>query len=143
MAVLRASHTLIVCVSVCFVLSHVPVFTTLWTVAHQAPLSVGSSRQEYWSGLPFPSPGDLPDQGSNTGLLHHRRILHQLSPQGSPLLVVASLISEHGLWSTQAQVSVVPALPLQHMESSWTRDQDCVPCIGRRILNHWITKVVL
>ena len=38
-------------------------FTTLWTVAHQAPLSMEFSRQEYWSGLPFPSPGDLPDSG--------------------------------------------------------------------------------
>ena len=36
-------------------------FVTLWTVAEQDPLSVGFSRQEYWSGLPFPSPGDLPD----------------------------------------------------------------------------------
>ena len=36
---------------------------TPWTVAHQAPLSMGFSRQEYWSGLPFPSPGDLPDPG--------------------------------------------------------------------------------
>ena len=35
----------------------------LWTVAHQAPLSIGFFRQEYWSGLPFPSPGDLPDPG--------------------------------------------------------------------------------
>ena len=35
-------------------------FVTSWTVAHQAPLSMGFSRQEYWSGLPFPSPGDLP-----------------------------------------------------------------------------------
>ena len=35
----------------------------LWTVAHQAPPSMGFSRQEYWSGLPFPSPGDLPDPG--------------------------------------------------------------------------------
>ena len=34
---------------------------TSWTVAYQAPLSMGFSRQEYWSGLPFPSPGDLPD----------------------------------------------------------------------------------
>ena len=34
---------------------------TLWTVAHQAPLSLGYPRQEYWNGLPFPSPGDLPD----------------------------------------------------------------------------------
>jgi len=38
-------------------------FATLWTVAHQASLSMGFSRQEYWSGLPFPSPGDLPDPG--------------------------------------------------------------------------------
>jgi len=34
---------------------------TPWAVAHQAPLSMGFSRQEYWSGLPFPTPGDLPD----------------------------------------------------------------------------------
>ena len=44
--------------------SRVRLFATLWTVAHQAPLSMGFSRQEYWSGLPFPSPGDLPDPGT-------------------------------------------------------------------------------
>ena len=38
-------------------------YVTPWTVAHQAPLSMGFPRQEYWSGLPFPSPGDLPDPG--------------------------------------------------------------------------------
>ena len=38
-------------------------FATPWTVALQAPLSMGFPRQEYWSGLPFPSPGDLPDPG--------------------------------------------------------------------------------
>ena len=38
-------------------------FATLWTVVHQAPLSMGFSRQEYWSELPFPPPGDLPDSG--------------------------------------------------------------------------------
>ena len=38
-------------------------FATLWAVAHQAPLSMGFSRQEYWSGLPCPSPGDLPNPG--------------------------------------------------------------------------------
>ena len=36
---------------------------TSWTAAHQAPLSTGFSRQEYWSGLPLPSPGDLPNPG--------------------------------------------------------------------------------
>ena len=44
-------------------LSHVRLFATPWTVAHQAPPPMGFSRQEYWSGLPFPSPGDLPDPG--------------------------------------------------------------------------------
>ena len=44
-------------------LSHVQLFVTTWTVDPQAPLSVGFSRQEYWSGLPFPPPGDLPDPG--------------------------------------------------------------------------------
>ena len=43
--------------------SHVHLFATLCTVTHQAPLSMGFSRQEYWGGLPFPSPGDLPDPG--------------------------------------------------------------------------------
>ena len=44
-------------------LSRVQLFVTPWTVAHQASQSMGFSRQEYWSGLPFPSPGDLPYPG--------------------------------------------------------------------------------
>ena len=44
-------------------LSHVTLFVTLWTVACQAPMSVELSKQEYWSGLPFPFPRDLPDPG--------------------------------------------------------------------------------
>ena len=49
-----------------YVLSHsscVRLIATPWTVARQAPLSMGFSSQEYWNGLPFPSPGDLPDPG--------------------------------------------------------------------------------
>ena len=42
---------------------HVRLFVTLWTIAHQPTLSMGFSRQEDWSWLPFPSPGDLPDPG--------------------------------------------------------------------------------
>ena len=45
-------------------LSRVRLFATLFTVAYQAPPSMGFSRQEYWSGLPFPSPGDLPIPGT-------------------------------------------------------------------------------
>ena len=43
--------------------SHVQPFVTLWTVAYQASLSMGFSRQKHWSGLPFPAPGDLSDPG--------------------------------------------------------------------------------
>ena len=45
----------------------IQLFVSPWTVAHQAPLSIGFSRQEYWSGLRFPSPGDPPDPGIEPG----------------------------------------------------------------------------
>ena len=57
-----------VCVCVCMKsLSCVQLFATPWTVALHIPLSMGFSRQEYWSGLPFPSPGDLPNPGIEPG----------------------------------------------------------------------------
>ena len=56
----------------------------LWTVAHQAPLSMAFSRQEYWSGLPHPSPGDLPNPGI------------ELEPPMSPALQADSLPLSHG-----------------------------------------------
>ena len=48
-------------------LSHVRLFVTPWAIAHQALLSMEFSKQEYWSGLPFSSPGDLPDPGIEPG----------------------------------------------------------------------------
>ena len=48
-------------------LSRIRLFVTLWTVAYRAPPSIGFSRQEYWSGLPFPSPEYLPDPGIEPG----------------------------------------------------------------------------
>ena len=56
-----------------------PTLATLWTGAHQAPLSMGFSRQEYWSGLPFPSLGIFPTQGLNLGLRDYRQSLYHLS----------------------------------------------------------------
>ena len=74
------------------VLSHVRLITALWTVIWKAPLFMGFSRQEYWSGLPFSSPGIFLTQGSNPCLLcllHCRQILHLLSHQGSPTYILA------------------------------------------------------
>jgi len=64
---LRWDPGLSACVLNCF--SHARLFVTLWTIAHQAPLSMRFSRQEYWSGLPCPPPGDLPDPRTGLGLL--------------------------------------------------------------------------
>ena len=47
----------------CSVLSHIRLVVTTWIITHQAPLSTGFSRQEFWSELPFPPPGDLPHPG--------------------------------------------------------------------------------
>ena len=66
-----------VCVCVCVSVSHsiMSDSVTPWMVACQAPLSMGFSRQEYWSGLPFPFPGHLPNPGIDRGLPHYRQIL--------------------------------------------------------------------
>ena len=61
----KVPGTVHACVCVCVLsrFSHIWLFVIPWTVAHQAPLSMGFSRQEYWSGLPYPPPGDLPNPG--------------------------------------------------------------------------------
>ena len=62
-----------------FVVKSCPTLGIQWTVASQAPLSMVFSRQEYWTGLPFPSPGDLPDPGIKPGLPYSRQTLCSLN----------------------------------------------------------------
>ena len=73
-------------------LGHVQLFAILWTVAYQAPPSMGFSRQEYWSGLPFPSPGDLSDPG--------------IEPR-SPALEADTLTSEPPIYALLIDFSLV------------------------------------
>ena len=91
-------------------LSHVRLFAIPWTVVYQTSLSMGFSRQEYWSGVPFPSPGDLPDQGSNRGLLHCRQKLYPLSHQRSPRHPYFSLKGPFGTASSSQHQSLVPLI---------------------------------
>ena len=73
-------------------------FTTPWTVAHQAPLSVGFPMQEYWIGLPFPSPGDLPNPGiklTASRLLHCIRVLYHWAAREALWILCTQLISFH------------------------------------------------
>ena len=93
-------------------LSHVRLFVTPWTVAYQAPPSMRFSRQEYWRGLPFPSPGDLPNSGTEPGSpalqayalpskppgnwwVHHTWIFFSSKYYSTTLLMVG-LIQGHG-----------------------------------------------
>ena len=84
-------------------LNHVRLFVTPWTVAYQAPPSMGFSRQEYWSGLPFPSPGDLPYPG--------------IKPR-SPTLEADALTSEP------------PGKPLQHLYLPIDMKSDIIPLVA-------------
>ena len=74
-------------------LSYVQLFAIPWTIAHQDPLSMEFSWQKYWSGLPFPSPGDLLHPEIELGLLHCKQILYHLSHQGSPTMHISSVQS--------------------------------------------------
>ena len=66
-------------------LSYLQLFTTPWTIAHHAALSLKFSRQEYWSGLPFPTPRDLPDPG-----------IKPTSPTSPALAVISFTTEPHG-----------------------------------------------
>ena len=86
-----------------------PTLATPWTVAHQAPPSMGFLRQEYWSELPFPSLGDFLAQGSNPGLLHCRQILYCLSHQPT---CFASWYCQCFPWCSPNCPSISPTLTL-------------------------------
>ena len=94
----------------------IQLFSTPWTVTRQAPPSMGFSKQEYWSGLPFPSPGDLPDPGIKLR---------------SPALQVDSLLSEPPLpfieWLTVS--SYTPMKKIMEKKESQL-------CIKKRTVNN-------
>ena len=127
-------------------LSRVRLFSIPWTSAYQAPPSMGFSRQEYWSGLPLPSPthglyspwnspgqntevgslsllqGIFPTLGSNPGFPHCRWILYQLSHKGSPGIL------EWGAYRGAYTFS---------SRSSWPRNQTGVSCTAGRFCTNW------
>ena len=73
-------------------LSHVRLFATPWTVVYQAPLSMEFSRQEYWSGLPFPSPGDLPNLGIKPGSPTLQADALPSEPPGKPIVWICHIL---------------------------------------------------
>ena len=84
-----------------------PTLATPWTVALQAPLSMGFPKQEYWSGLPFPSPGDLPNPGIESGPPELQVDSLPNEPLGSPVLSCDHFIDVE----TEAQIAVISEIP--------------------------------
>ena len=85
------------CAVLCLLLSRVRLFVTPWTVARQTSLSMGFSRQEYWSGLPCPPPGDLPNPGIEPRSHSLQADSIQSEPPGKPMNTrVGSLIPSPG-----------------------------------------------
>ena len=97
--------------------SHVWFFATPWAVAHQTPLSLGFSRQEQWSGLPCPPPGEHPDPGMQpespaSPALQVDSLL--LSHQGSPNTVVTgALMKKNGIWENSDKSEYISHMKLR------------------------------
>ena len=113
--------------------SRVRFFATPWTAAHQAPPSMGFSRQEYWSGVPSPSPKSLVRNKST--------VLTSVCAQSCPDFYNSMDCrlpgsSDHGIF--QARIQEWMAIS-SSWGSFWLRDQTHVSCIGRQMLYRWTT----
>ena len=124
------------CVCVC-VLSHVQLFATPWTAAHQAPLSMEFSRQEWWNGLPFPTPGGLPDPGiepdSPASLVLSGRFF-TTEPPGEPVYINLNQKQKQP-WNTAALLFLV-SLAVRYEYSQWNVSWSSVAIAGPRTLRH-------
>ena len=123
------------------VLSYIRLFATLWTVASQAPLSMGLSRQGYCSGLPFPPPGDFPDPGikvmslASPGLQETYHLNHRESPKFCSsfenfVLSFLAIIEKNVNTSSASQYSV------DSKEMDFQRETQLILVLGAKI-NIW------
>ena len=106
----------VVCVCSAQLLSRVQLFVTPWTVARQAPLSMGVSRQKYWNGMPFPPPRHLPNPESNLCLLqflHCRQILYHWVTWKDLIMYV------HSANTTIYIINLIPLIPKYYHDATW------------------------
>ena len=140
-------------------LSGFQLFVTKWTVAYQASPSMGFSRKEYWSGLPLPSPGDLPDPGIALRSPALRADALPSEPPGKPQYTYYTAAkslqscltlcdpmdcsppgsSVHGI--LQARTEEWVAISFSR-GSSWPRDQTWVSCVAGKFFTVWATREV-
>ena len=114
-------------------LSHAWLFATLWIVAHQAPLSMGFSRQEYWSGLPFPSPGNLPNPGieSRSSVLQADALTSERP--GKPIIIAFIFLKSVNVLHFPDFFSITKSGEIQGLivEAIWLTDTCCSTSCSR------------
>ena len=116
---------------------------TPWTVTHEAPLSMGFFRQEYWCGLPCPSPGDLPNPRLNSCLLHWKAVFFlPLSPQGSPDNWAILFENESGRWGypyTEGSYGIITS-PIQRLsiQDQWFSNSSIYQNQLEGLLHGWL-----
>ena len=96
-------------------LSQVWLFATPRGIAYQAPQSMGFFQQEYWSGLPFPSPGELPDPGIEPGSPALQAESSLSAPLGSPLLQLEAVTSSSVSWNDLSRLGSVGCSPVDSL----------------------------
>ena len=111
-------------------LSHIRLSATPWTVAYQAPPLMGFSRQEYWSGLPFPSPGDLPDPGIEPRSPALEADALTSEPPGKPIQegVPKSILTVQVWWVVEWKPSGLPD-GLLHLHWMWWQGLQVLLCV--------------
>ena len=105
-------------------ISHIWFFVIPQTIAHQAPVSTGFSRQEYWSGLPFPFKGIFQTQRLNSCLLHCRQILYHWVTWEAPYSMISSIQFSHSVMFDSANPWTdcsTPGLPVHHQLLKFTQ----------------------
>ena len=125
-------------------------FATPWTVAHQAPPSMGFSRQEYWRGLPLPSPGNLPDPGIEPRSPTLQADALTSEPPGKPQSESEShSVVSDSLWPHGPHHGILQARTLEWVAflffigSSQPRDQSQLSRIAGRLFISWTTRAAL
>ena len=119
-------------------LSHVRLFATPWTVAHQASLSMGFSRQEYWSGLPFPSPGDLPKLGIEPGspVLQTVSLPFELNWEAHELIYGLHYVEIYSLYTNIVEKEMATHSSILAWRIPWTKKPGGLQSMGLQRVGH-------
>ena len=129
-------------------LSRVWLSVTPWTVAHQAPMSMGFSRQEYWSGSPFPPPGDLPDPGIEPSSLRSPVLAGGFFTSSATWEVVIWLGCIYFFFKSNLQVVInkpCDQCRINYVISAWSvtwsvHDQSRDQCMISHVISAWSAK---